>query len=172
MCRHKIPPRGCLLASNMIDYLIRNKKFRVSSRYEVPRLSTSGRGGHIILEILGFRWFALILHGLFSECLAMLAAMPRHLRSTSDPEFFVLSQVKDHIWGQEASLCRNFMPTRRFQTGFFLTWNYFFDRFMNYASHIHKAGHDIVASFTKLVARIRRFAFYLRMWDRKKNIRD
>ena len=56
---------------------------------------------------------------LFPECHAMLAGMPWHLRSTSDPEFFVPSQVNDHIRSQEASPWWNFMPRHRFQTGFF-----------------------------------------------------
>ena len=69
MCRHGIPAQGCFLASNMIIYLTRNKKFRVRSRYEVP-----GHGGAVAgiihkihwfsLICIDFHCFALILHGL------------------------------------------------------------------------------------------------------------
>ena len=54
-----------------------------------------------------------------------LAAMPWHFVSTPDPEFFVPSQVNDHIRSQEASPWWNFMSTHRFQTDFFPSWIFF-----------------------------------------------
>ena len=126
MCRHKILPRGCFLASNMTIYLTENKKFRVRSRSEVPRHACQHRMAfwekcqdpsqiHAksmqnqckSAEPMDFNGFSQL------ECLAMLTAMPWHLISTSDPDFFVLSQVNDHIRSQEASLCRNFYSGRR-----------------------------------------------------------
>ena len=72
MSRHKIPPRGCFLASNIIIYVTRNNKIRVRSRYEVPghgcqhRMVASrgcqSRGGRNSWNPLGFtglHWFSL-----------------------------------------------------------------------------------------------------------------
>ena len=75
----------------------------------------SEKSARIHPQTMHFRDFALVLHGFgmdrdtFPECLAMLAAMPRHFKSTSDLDFFVPNQVIDHIRSQEAPTWRNFI---------------------------------------------------------------
>ena len=96
------------------------------------------------------------VNAVFPECLAMLAAMPRDLRSTSDPEFFVLSRANHHIRSQEASPCRNSMPTHRFQTGIlFLSVEFYFYQIHELSSvlkaHIDRAGHMIEPAIVSLL---------------------
>ena len=57
--------------------------------------------------------------------------------------FFVLSQVNDHIRSQEASLCRNFVPTHRFQTGIVFSSRIFFHQIHELClPHTHGWPHE------------------------------
>ena len=61
----KITSQGCFLASNMIIYLSKTKKIRVSSRYEVPGRRCQHRMSfwEKYQDSIDLHWFALILHG-------------------------------------------------------------------------------------------------------------